>query len=73
MPSSLADRCTRLCPASSATGSAGYKRPARTANAQFGKLLFGALPNYDDIVGDGFPVPVILEQNHISVRKLSGV
>ena len=29
------------------------------------KLLFSDVLNSDIIVGDGFPVPVILEQNHI--------
>jgi hypothetical protein len=32
-------------------------------------LLFGDALNYDVIVGDGFPVPVALEQNHIAVRR----
>ena len=33
---------------------------------QLDKLLFGDVLNSDIIVGDGFPVPVILEQNHIA-------
>ena len=41
-PSSLADRGTRLCPASSATGSAGQRGPLGIVTAQlFDKLEFG--------------------------------
>ena len=32
----------------------------------YDKLLFGDALNYDIIVEDGFPVPVVLEQNHIA-------